>query len=51
VFGVWDADELRDRLRDFAVYELGHRDGVLIVDLSRSRDYPDLCRIVRPLWS
>jgi SRSO17 transposase len=29
---VWDADELRDRLRDYAVYELGHRGGVLIVD-------------------
>jgi SRSO17 transposase len=29
---VWDADELRDRLREYVVYELGHRDGVLIVD-------------------
>jgi SRSO17 transposase len=29
---VWDADELRDRLRDYAVYQLGHRDGVLVVD-------------------
>jgi hypothetical protein len=29
---VWDADELRDRLRDYVVYELGHRGGVLIVD-------------------
>src|SRR5215213_1565886 len=29
---AWDADELRDRLRDYVVYELGHRDGVLIVD-------------------
>lgn len=29
---VWDADELRDRLRDYVVYELGHRGGVLVVD-------------------
>jgi SRSO17 transposase len=29
---VWDVDELRDRLREYVVYELGHRDGVLIVD-------------------
>jgi SRSO17 transposase len=28
----WDADELRDRLREFAVYELGQPGGVLIVD-------------------
>lgn len=29
---VWDADELRDRLRDYVVYELGDRGGVLVVD-------------------
>jgi SRSO17 transposase len=29
---VWDADELRNRLRDYVVYELGDRRGVLVVD-------------------
>ena len=45
----WDAEAVRDDLRDYVVGALGDTDGVLVVDLCRHRDYAE-ARIVRAWW-
>ena len=37
----WDVDGVRDDVRDYVVEQLGDRDGVLIADLCRYRDYAE----------
>jgi SRSO17 transposase len=37
----WDADGVRDDLRDYVVEHMGDRDAVLVVDLCRHRDYAE----------
>jgi hypothetical protein len=37
----WDVDGVRDDLRGYLVEHLGEPAGVLIVDLSRHRDYAE----------
>ena len=38
----WDADAVRDDLRDYVIEAFGEADAVLVVDLCRHRDYADL---------
>jgi SRSO17 transposase len=38
----WDADAVRDDLRDYVVEHLGDPGAVLVVDLSRGRNYADI---------
>ena len=45
----WDADAVRDDVRDYVVEHLGDPRGVLVVDLCRDRDYAEVCAL-RSWW-
>jgi hypothetical protein len=37
----WDADEVRDDLREYVIDAFGHPGAVLVVDLYRPRNYAE----------
>jgi hypothetical protein len=41
-YADWDADAVRDDVRDYVVEHLGDPAGVLVVDLCRPRNYADM---------